>query len=407
MEKFNYTAQDAEGAFTAGVLEAEDEESAARSLQERRLTICALQSARPRSRGILSLLRPGTGGNISGREMVFFGEQMATLLGGGISLVRALSLLSEQPDNKNLGVVLTAVTRDVSSGMALHKAFEKHPKVFDELWVSLVQAGELSGQLPAVLRQITSYCESRENIKSKILTALAYPAGLMAVSLCVLAYFVVFIVPVFADIFLDFKLKLPLITMLVVGVSKLLTTHLPLLLVASLGGGLAFRAYIATPPGRLTLNHIQLNLPLFGGLIRSMQLECLFSTMSMLMSSGVSILMLLGVLKNVFSKNLIFQSALDKAMGNITSGRSISESFRKTEVFPSMVTEMMRMGEESGKLSDSILVLSKYYKERIDQFIRRFAAIIDPILVLGIGVIVGIIVMSIFMPIFKLSEIRA
>ena len=406
MERFNYTAQDAEGAFTTGVIDAEDEDGAARLLQERHLTICALQSARFKPKGILSLLKPGASGSISDREMVFFGEQMATLLGGGVSLVRALSLLSEQPDNRNLGVVLSAVTRDVSSGMALYKAFEKHPKVFDEIWVSLVQAGELSGQLPAVLRQITSYCESRENIKSKILTALAYPAGLMAVSLCVLAYFVIYIVPVFADLFLDFKLKLPLITLLVVGVSKILTTHLPLLIVASLGGFLGFRAYIATPPGRLTWNHIQFNLPLFGGLIRGMQLECLFTTMSMLMNSGVSILALLGVMKNVFSKNLIFHNALDKAMGSIAGGRSISESFRKTEVFPHMVTEMMRMGEESGKLSDSIVVLSKYYKERIDQFIRRFAAIIDPILVLGIGVIVGIIVMSIFMPIFKLSEIR-
>ncbi|HAT73218.1 MAG TPA: hypothetical protein DCS63_10430 [Elusimicrobia bacterium] len=407
MARYIYTVQDAQGTVTTGAVDAEDEDGAVQFLQAKGLFILSIQSESVRAGGVLSLKKIGAGGSISGREMVFFGEQMATLIGGGIPLVRALSLLSEHSENKNLAVVLSAITKEVSAGGALHKAMEKHPKVFDEIWVSLVQAGEVSGQLPSVLRQITVYSESQENIKSKILTALAYPAVLMTMSVGVLFYFVIYIVPVFADIFRDFNLKLPLITQLIVSISSLVANYAVFMVVVLIGGLFSFRAYIATPPGRLTWNHIQFGLPFFGGLIRSMQIERMLTTMATLIRSGVSILNSVSVLEGAFKKNLIFQNALKQAKNDIASGRSISESFKKTGIFPAMVTEMMWMGEESGKLPDIIVVLSKYYQEQIDQFIRRFSSMIDPILVVGIGAIIGVIVMSIFMPIFQLSQIGA
>jgi type IV pilus assembly protein PilC len=212
-------------------------------------------------------------------------------------------------------------------------------------------------------------------------------------------------VPVFAGIFKDFNLQLPFITQIVVNISSILTHYLVLIIVVAIGGAFAFRAYISTPPGRLTWNHIQFNMPLFGGVMKSMQIERLLTTMSTLIRSGVSILNAVAVLEGAFKKNLIFQNALKQAKNDIASGRSISESFKKTGIFPGMVTEMMWMGEESGKLPDIIVVLSKFYQEQIDQFLRRFSAMIDPILVVGIGGIIAVIVMSIFMPIFQLSQI--
>jgi type IV pilus assembly protein PilC len=315
--------------------------------------------------------------------------------------------LSEHAENKALGAVLSAVTKEVSAGGAFHKALEKHPKVFDDIWVSLVQAGEVSGQLPAVLRQITAYSESQENVKSKIVTAVSYPAVLFTMSMGVLVYFIFYIVPVFADIFKDFGLTLPIVTRMVLLVSHILTKYFVLMLVGTIGGVFAFRAYIATPPGRLTWNHIQFNLPLFGALMKAMAIERMLTTMATLIRSGVSILNAVSVLEGAFKKNLIFQGALKQAKNDIASGRSISESFKKTGIFPPMVTEMMWMGEESGKLPDIIVVLSKYYQEQIDQWLRRFSAMIDPILVVGVGGIVAVIVMSIFMPIFQLSQIGA
>lgn len=406
MGRYIYTVQDAQGTVTTGATDADDEDGAVQSLQTKGLFILSIQSEDVKSKGVLNIKKLG-GGSVSGREMVFFGEQMATLIGGGIPLVRALSLLSEHAENKNLGVVLSAITKEVSAGGAFHKALEKHPKVFDEIWVSLVQAGEVSGQLPAVLRQITAYSESQENVKSKIITAVSYPAVLMTMSVGVLFYFVLYIVPVFADIFRDFNLQLPFITRIIVAISAVMTKYLVYMIVLGIGGFFAARAYIATPPGRLTWNHIQFNMPLVGGLMRSMATERMLTTMSTLIRSGVSILNAVSVLEGSFKKNLIFQNALKKAKNDIASGRSISESFKKTGIFPPMVTEMMWMGEESGKLPDIIVVLSKYYQEQIDQFLRRFSAMIDPILVVGVGGLVGVIVMSIFMPIFQLSQIGA
>ncbi len=406
MGRFIYTVQDAQGTVTTGALDAEDEDSAVQSLQTKGLFILSIQSENAKSKGIMSL-KKFRGGSISGREMVFFGEQLSTLIGGGIPLVRALSLLSEHAENKNLAVVLSTITKEVSAGGAFHKALEKHPTVFDEIWVSLVQAGEVSGQLPVVLRQITAYSESKENVRSKIITAVSYPAVLMTMSVGVLIYFVMFIVPVFADIFRDFNLKLPILTRTIVGISAIMSKYLVLILVSIIGSVFAFRAYIATTPGRLTWNHIQMNMPLFGTLIRAMQIERMLTTMATLIRSGVSILNAVSVLEGAFKKNLVYQGALKKARNDIASGRSISESFKKTGIFPPMVTEMMWMGEESGKLPDIIVVLSKYYQEQIDQFLRRFSSMIDPILVVGVGGLVGVIVMSIFMPIFQLSQIGA
>lgn len=406
MGRFIYTVQDAQGTVTTGAVDADDEDGAVQTLQTKGLFILSIQAEDTKSKGIMSIKKMG-GGSISGREMVFFGEQMSTLIGGGIPLVRALSLLSEHAENKALGAVLSAVTKEVSAGGAFHKALEKHPKVFDDIWVSLVQAGEVSGQLPAVLRQITAYSESQENVKSKIVTAVSYPAVLFTMSMGVLVYFIFYIVPVFADIFKDFGLTLPIITRMVLLVSHILTKYFVIMLVAGIGGVFAFRAYIATPPGRLTWNHIQFNLPLFGALMKAMAIERMLTTMATLIRSGVSILNAVSVLEGAFKKNLIFQGALKQAKNDIASGRSISESFKKTGIFPPMVTEMMWMGEESGKLPDIIVVLSKYYQEQIDQWLRRFSAIIDPILVVGVGGIVAVIVMSIFMPIFQLSQIGA
>lgn len=406
MSRFIYTVQDAQGTVTTGHANADDEDQAVQSLQNKGLFILSIQSEETKSKSILDI-KKFRKGKISGRDLVFFGEQISTLLAGGVPLVRALSLLGEHAENKNLGAVLGAITKEVSAGGALHKALEKHPKVFDEVWISLVQAGEVSGQLPTVLRQITAYNESQENLKSKIITALAYPAVLTVSSVGVLFYFVIYIVPVFADIFRDFNLQLPILTRSIVGISAVVTKYFVLMILSVIGGAFAFKAYIATPPGRLAWNHIQFKLPVFGSLVKNMATERLLTTMSTLIRSGVSILNAVAVLEGAFRKNLIFQNALKQAKNDIASGRSISESFRKTGIFPGLVTEMMWMGEESGKLPDIIVVLSKFYQEQIEQWIRRFSSMIDPILVVGIGGVIGVIVLSIFLPIFQLSQIGA
>lgn len=404
MPTFTYKVQDPKaGGVQAGNVQAQNEDEVISALQSKGWVILSVEEEKDKLAGIRKL----KGGRVKGRDLVFFSEQMATLLTGGVPLVKALHLLGEHAQSKALGEALQAVTKEVSAGVSLHKALEKHPKVFTPLWVALVQAGELGGNLPQVLRQLGGYMETQENLKSKVVTAFMYPSVLLMTSLGVLAYFIVAIVPKFAEIFSTFDLKLPVFTRMIIGVSLVAQSYSYMIVGALLAGAVLWKLYLRTDAGRLTYNHIQLGIPFFGGLIQDIYVERLLSTLGSMLKSGVSILNGLSVLERVFSANLVFRNALSRIKKDVSEGRGISVSFRNTGIFPPIVPEMMWMGEEAGKLPDILDTLSHFYRDRVDQFIRRFTAIIDPILVLGVGGIVLVIVLAIFMPIFQLSQIGA
>ncbi|MFH1723136.1 MAG: type II secretion system F family protein [Elusimicrobiota bacterium] len=403
MGRFIYTVQDNKGDTTTGALEAGDENEAINALQGKGFFILSIQAEKAAARaGVGSLLG---GGKVGGRDLVFFGEQLATLLNGGVPLVRSLSLLGEHSENVALKRAISTVTKDVASGASLHKALERHPKVFDTLWVSLVQAGEMGGQLPKALKQIGSYLQSQEELKAKVITALAYPAVLFVISMGVLIFFIVKIVPTFAEIFKSFDLQLPMITKVIIVFSELFANNLLVLVLGVFGFSFLLKGYLATEAGQYTKAKFLFALPFFGAFIKNIQVERLLTTLSTLIESGVSILNAITVLEGVFATNKIFAYALKSVKNDVATGKSISAAFKKSGVFPPLVTEMMWMGEESGKLPDILGTLSTFYREQVDQFIRRFTAIIDPIMIVFIGGIVGLIVLSIFMPIFQLSQI--
>lgn len=403
MGRFVYTVQDNKGDTSSGALDAADENEAISTLQNKGYFILSIQAERgPQKTGLAAMTG---GGKVGGRDLVFFGEQLATLLNGGVPLVRALSLLAEHSENLALKHAIGIVTRDVASGSSLHKALEKHPKVFDTLWFSLVQAGEMGGQLPKALKQISAYLQSQEDLKAKVVTALAYPAVLFVISMGVLGFFIIKIVPTFADIFKSFNLKLPPLTAFIIFISDMLVHNLFILIAGAVAVVFFLKGYLATEPGQYTKARFLFGVPFFGSFIRNIQVERLLTTLCTLIESGVSILNAIAVLEGVFSTNKIFQAALKAVKADVATGKSISAAFKKAGVFPPLVTEMMWMGEESGKLPDILGTLSVFYREQIEQFTRRFTSIIDPIMVVFIGGIVGVIVLSIFMPIFQLSQI--
>jgi type IV pilus assembly protein PilC len=270
-----------------------------------------------------------------------------------------------------------------------------------------VQAGEMGGQLPKVLRQIGTYLQAQAELTSKILTALAYPAVLAFMSGGVLAFFIIKIVPVFGGIFKSFNMKLPPLTAAVIMSSDLIVNHMIVLICLVAGLYSIWTAYTATEVGQFTRWRLIFAVPFFGDFVKNLLIERLLTTLSTLIESGVSILNALAVLELVFAKNIVFATMLKSVKNDVSGGKSISAAFRKGGVLPSLVTEMMLMGEESGKLPDLLSTLSAFYREQIDQFTRRFTAIIDPILVVGIGGLVGVIVLSVFLPIFKLSTLGA
>ncbi|MFH2203918.1 MAG: type II secretion system F family protein [Elusimicrobiota bacterium] len=403
MGKFIYTVQDSKGETSSGSVDAADENEAINSLQGKGFFILSIQAEKAGSGGSGKLLSGG--GGVPGTDLVFFGEQLSTLLNGGVPLVRALSLLGEHAQNPNMGAALNQITKDVAAGTSLHKSLERHPKVFDNLWISLVQAGEMGGQLPKALKQVGTYIASQEALKAKVITALAYPGVLFCISMGVLAFFIIKIVPTFAEIFKSFDLELPLITQIVITFSNLLVNHLLALIVTLAGLFFMLKGYLATEAGQYGKARFLFGIPFFGPFMKNIQVERLLTTMTTLIESGVSILNAITVLEGVFQTNRIFLDALKKVKQDVSGGKSISNSFKRTAVFPPLVTEMMFMGEESGKLPDILVTLSAFYREQVDQFIRRFTSIIDPIMIVFIGAVTGLIVLSIFMPIFQLSQI--
>ncbi len=404
MAQYTYTVQDSKGETSSGALSAGSESEAINSLQARGYFILSIVADKTNASS------GGKGGGSGGgkpalRDLVFFAEQLATLLNGGVPLVRALSLLGDNSSSKPLQHALSQVTRDVSNGTALYRALGRHPKAFDNLWVSLVQAGEMGGQLPKVLKQIGAYIHSQAEIQGKLVTAMAYPGMLMLVSGGVLLFFIIKIVPVFAEIFASFDVKLPPLTAAIIALSNLLIHHFVGLISAVVLLWILWNAYVSTEAGQQTKWEALFGLPMFGDFLKNMMIERMLTTLSTLIESGVSILNAISVLEGVFAKNIIFRSVLAAVKSDVAGGKSISQSFKKTGALPSLVTEMMLMGEESGKLPDMLVTLSSFYKEQIDQFTRRFNAIIEPIMVVGIGVLVGVIVLAVFLPIFKLSTL--
>ncbi|MBI3547442.1 MAG: type II secretion system F family protein [Elusimicrobia bacterium] len=403
MGKFVYTVQDANGNTSSGALDASDENEAITALQGKGFFILSIQAEKMEGGAFTRIGLQG--GRVSSRDLAFFGEQLATLLNGGVPLVRALTLLGEHSEKKAMKVAISAITKDVASGSSLYKALEKHGNIFDSLWVSLVQAGEMGGQLPKALKQISGYIQAQNELNGKVLTALMYPAVLGTISIGVLAFFVIKIVPTFAEIFKSFDLKLPPLTQFIIFCSTSLVNNLVLIIATIIGITFLLKGYLATEPGQLTLVNFEFSLPFFGQFMKNILVERLLTTLCTLIESGVSILNAITVLEGVFASNIVFQRALRTVKNDVATGKSISVAFKKSGVFPPLVTEMMWMGEESGKLPDILGTLSNFYREQIDQFIRRFTSIIDPIMVVFIGGIVAVIVLSIFMPIFQLSQI--
>lgn len=405
MPKYTYKVRDEQGKTFTGSYTTESPDRLRAALQNKGYLVLDISEA---TGGLFSSGKTSTrrkGGKVPGHVLAFFAEQLSTLVAGGVPLVRAVSLLGQYSANPTMGMVLTQIAHDIAGGQSLHEAMSQHPKTFSHVWLSLVEAGEVGGQIADTLMQLAIYTKTQEGMKSKIITAVTYPAILTLASVGVLIYFIVGIVPTFAQIFADFNLTLPVLTIVVLKVSSAITNHAVALILVILIIVFGFRFYIRTPNGRRRWHSFVLTMPIFGGFIRNIYFDRMLSTLATLLRSGVPILNAIGVLEEAFEGNVIIQTALKQVRAEVAAGQAISDSFAATGVFPGLMTEMMKMGEESGKLPSIIQTLSKFYADNVDQFIARFSAVIDPILIVSVGVLIGIIVASIFLPIFKLSQI--
>ena len=406
MPKFNCTVQDTNGKYIRSSIVADNMEKAIYALQVKGFIILEIKPEKEKMSfgSLFTSARLGSK-KIKGHVLAFFAEQLSTLLSGGVPLIRAISLLGEYSTDKNFGPVLVAVARDIAGGNSMHDALAKFPRVFDHTWISMIEAGEVGGHLADSLMQVAKYVKAKEALKNKIITAVTYPAILFLMAMGVLTYFVVGIVPTFEEIFSEFEIELPEITKFVLFVSHSVAAHWLLIAVIISSAVAIFYMVISTPSGRKVWHNFHLTMPIFGTFISNIYFEKLLSNMATLLNSGVSIINVLTVMEESFAGNVIIKEAIVYSKNEVASGKSLSESFRKTRVFPGLMTEMMLMGEESGRLPSIMETLSLFYQEQVNQFLARFSALIDPILIVGIGAIIAVIVLSIFLPIFKMSQI--
>ncbi|MGE4358005.1 MAG: type II secretion system F family protein [Candidatus Omnitrophota bacterium] len=403
MPLFVYTARTKDGKVESGSLEARDEDVLLAMLQERGLLVTSIVQA---SREELISKTVGKKKHyhykVKFDDLILLARQLATLLDAGVPLLRSLIVVSDQVESRVLDKVLYQVRKDVEAGNSLSEALKKHPHIFSPFWVNLVQTGEASGQLPFVFDQIAKYLEEAGALRRKVVSALIYPIILTFVAFATITVFMVRIVPIFERIFNEFQVQLPFMTQMIIKISSFVRHYFIIEILAIIGIVFAIRKFSQTEKGRWIIDSWKLKVPLFGTLFLMVAVERFASAFSVLIKSGVPILYALEIVQKA-SGNKVIESALEKVKDSVRAGQNMSKPMAESGVFPPIVIEMTEVGEEAGELANMLNRLGIFYKERIDAFVSRFTAAFEPVVLVFMGAIVGVIVISMFLPIFGLA----
>lgn len=341
---------------------------------------------------------------IKKKDVAVFTRQLATMIDAGLPLVQSMDILAMQQENKAFKEIIKNIKEDVEGGSTFAGALKKHPKAFDELYVNLVVAGEEGGILDNVLTRLAIYIEKAEALKKKIKSALVYPSTIVAVAVIVVAVLMIFVIPVFEKMFTSVGHTLPLPTLIVIAMSNILKKYIFLLIVAFIVLIFMIKRYYSTEKGKFTIDNLILRLPVFGILFRKVAVARFARTLSTLITSGVPILDGLTITSKT-SGNKPIEYAIMKARTSISEGETIAEPLARSEVFPLMVTQMIAVGESTGSLDSMLTKIADFYEEEVDVAIATLTSLLEPFLMVFLGVTVGGIVIAMYMPIFKIASV--
>lgn len=404
MPVFFYKARDEQGRSVQGTQEGISEAAVVNTLQDRGFIITKIEYSAGEAQKLRRRRKVRRHRKIKMRDVLVFIADAATLLDAGIPLIRALEMITDQTESAELYKILSVIRTDLNAGSTLRDAIGKHPKVFPPLWGHLVGAGEISGTLPYVLKQLAEHLEASEKLRSKVVSALIYPSVLMAVAFGVIVLFLVKIVPIFSEMFLSFGAELPLMTQMIVDLSEFVQKYFVLIAVAITGMVWGFRTYISTMSGRRMIDRLVLDLPIFGGFIQDAILARIAINMATLVKSGIDILKCVDIAGRA-SGNVLYETALANVSMEVQQGRVLSASMNDNPLFTPMMVRMIMVGEETGRLVDMLENVSKYYQGRVETFVARLSVMIEPIILVFMGFVVGFLVVAIFLPIFSMSTI--
>lgn len=335
--------------------------------------------------------------------VVLFTRQLSTMITSGLPLVQSLEILSNQIEDKNLRGIVREIKAKIEGGSRFADALREYPKCFDELYVNLVVAGEEGGMLDTVLNRLAIYMEKIEKLKKKIKSAMIYPISIIVVAIGVVMVLLIFVIPVFEGMFKDMGAELPLPTQVVINFSKFVKSYIIYMIVALGIGVFLFRRYYKTENGRRTVDRLVLKVPVFGVLALKSSVARVTRTLSTLLSSGVAILESLVIVARV-AKNKIVEDALIVARTKISEGKSMSEPLQESGIFPPMVVQMVQVGESTGALDNMLNKIADFYEEDVDNLVTNLTSLMEPLIMMFLGVILGGLIIAMYLPIFKLGQ---
>ena len=413
MPVYQYEVADRRGSVSRGTAEASEQAELITRFRERGQIVLSLSPTTGGSGGrradpgpIMagfreSYKRMSSGVNL-GTVLLFTG-QLAAMLGGGLHLVRILTALAAESTHKVFSKILERVRDDITAGSTFADSLAQHPHVFNQLYISIVRAGEVSGSLPLVLDTLTIYLEKTDAIRRKVKGAIAYPAVILTVAILVVMFMIIKIVPIFESVYTKANAQLPLPTRVLMLISSTIRSYLLLVILAVLLLGVLFYAVSQTRGGRRVLDTLKLRMPLFGSLIRKSIMARTCRTLSVLLNAGIPLIEAMETVSKV-SGNSVIESAMADATQRMRDGGTIAETLRETGHFPGMITQLVATGEESGTLPTMLAKAATYYEQQVDQAVATLSSLIEPIMIVVMGAIAGSVIFTLYLPIFSIGQ---
>jgi type IV pilus assembly protein PilC len=391
MPTFSYTARTANGDLKKGTLDVANRDEVMAQLKRQRLAVVNIkEEGKQKTSG---------GGSISMRDIVIFTRQFSTMINAGLPLVQALDILAKQTENKTLSEVTKVVVADVESGNTVADALGKHPKAFTDLYVNMVAAGEAGGILDTILNRLATFLEKNDAIVRKVKGAMIYPAVIFSVAGIAVSVLLIFVIPIFQNMFASVNMELPLPTQIVIGMSNFLKGYWWACIAGGFAAQWAFKNYYKTEKGKLNIDALMLRAPVLGDMLRKQAVSRFTRTLGTLISSGVSILDGLEITAKT-SGNRVIQDAILESRASIAGGDTISAPLAKSNVFPPMVISMISVGEQTGGLDEMLTKIADFYDDEVDAAVSGLLSAMEPVMIVFLGTIVGGMVVAMYLPIF-------
>ena len=398
MATFAYSGRTRQGQTVSGERIAETMDGAVAAL--RREQILVTQISPVKEAAAKAAAKPG-GKKVKSKSLAVFTRQFSVMIDAGLPLVQCLEILGTQEDDKGFSSVILATRGDVEGGASLADAMKKHPKTFDPLFTNMIAAGEAGGILDTILKRLATYIEKAVKLKSQVQSAMIYPIAVIVIAALVVGVILWKVIPTFANLFAGLGAELPLPTRIVIALSNGLVRFMPFILVGIGAFVFAFRSYYASPNGRRVIDAVVLKLPVLGSLMRKIAVSRFCRTLSTLLASGVSILEALDITART-AGNAIIEEAIQTTRKSIERGETIAQPLRETNVFPSMVVQMISVGEATGALDTMLSKIADFYEEEVDVAVAGLLTLLEPIMIFFLGTVVGGIVIAMYLPIFDL-----